>query len=273
MQKENTMRTRHIALCLAIAGVVAACEDAPETQTEELRWTSQEQLHRENGTATQPRPALGPEQQLQQFFEALRNRQIEQAAALVSDKSREAGHQEVVESLRQWAGGPAAQQEFEVIDSQQASDFALVRARLMPPDNTQAQPAIRPVIMFREEGQWRVVWDLLGMLPEQAAQFEPQIAQQLEPLYNWYSQQQRTQIGQTGADEERTGGSPAADQALARQAQQGQAQQGQAQQGQAQQGQAQQGQTQQGQTQQGQTQQGQTQQGQQSGATAGQPQS
>lgn len=210
------MRIPHFLLVLAAAGLAAACEDEQQTAgSEQLRWTTQEQVHRENGTATAPRPAVGPEQRLRQFFEAVQSGQPQQAAALVSQTPREVSQAELVESLRQWAGEPVAQQGFEVIDSRQAGDFALVRARFMSPDNTQTQPLLRPVVLFREQGEWKVVWDLIGMLPEQVAQVDPQVAEQLDPLYRWYAQQQRTHIGEAG--EERPGGSPATDEALGRQ--------------------------------------------------------
>lgn len=208
------MRPVHFVLPVMLAALLAACDDGQQTDDADTsRLTSQQQVHQDDPTATTPTPAAGPEERLQEFFEALRSNQPQQAAALVAQQPLQVSEAELLESLQQWSQ-TAAQQEFEILDSRQESDFAVVRARFMRPAEGLSQPVIRPVILFREEGDWKVVWELLGMLPEQAAQFSPQMTDRLAPLYSWYTQQQRTQISAT---DESPGGSPATDEALRRQ--------------------------------------------------------
>jgi hypothetical protein len=48
----------------------------------------------------------------------------------------------------------------------QAGDFALECAQLAAPGADSTAAASFPVIMRKEEGEWRVVWSLLGLDPE-----------------------------------------------------------------------------------------------------------
>lgn len=192
------MRARRLILCAAAIGLLIACSDEQQSSnSQELALTEQQQVHQGDPTTTTPTPAAGPEERLGQFFEVLNSDQPEQAVALVAQTPLQESEAELRQSLQQWAQASGAEQEIKIIDSQQAGDFALVRAQLAAPGADSAAAATRPVILYKEEGEWRVVWSLLGLEPERAAEINPQIADRLEPLYDWYSQQQRTEVSES----------------------------------------------------------------------------
>ena len=200
------MRKRYLPLLAALAlGLVACGEEAPEVEERAeggVEFTDPQQIHSE-GTLTPERAEVPPEQRAQEFFQALQQGQIEQAATLVARNPLDVGEQELLESLRQWTGETAGeQQEFEIIDSHETGDFALVRARFMPANGTGQEEAVRPVVMFLEEGEWKVVWELLGLEPERVAEVDPASAQRLEPLYDWYDKQQLYDTQQAGGGQQ-----------------------------------------------------------------------
>lgn len=193
------MRKTYLSLLVAaIFGLGACGEDqaqvdqaAEQVGTDEPAFTEREQLHRAPAATVPERDEAGPEQRLAQFFEALKANEPQQAARLVAQTSLDVSEQELLESLKQWSGEIAReQQEFEILDSFQSGDFAIVRSQFLPINGT-GQEAVRPAILFQEEGEWRVVWEALGMEPERVADADPALAQRLEPLYSWYSQQQQ----------------------------------------------------------------------------------
>lgn len=190
------MRVRHLVIPFAVGLGLAACGDEPDSGgSEQLRWTTQEQIHTQEPAPRGGQAAVGPEQRTREFFDAVRSGQPEQAAAMISQQSRQVSGASLEQSLQQWATGPAgAEQDFEVIDSLQQGDFALVRVRFPASSGDPTQPDVRPVVLFRDGGEWKVVWDLIGMLPRNVAQTDPQTADRLEPLYSWYTSQQRTSV-------------------------------------------------------------------------------
>lgn len=178
-----------IALALTLTG----CDEQPTQGARgDLEWTSQEQVHRAPATTTTQMPSQGPKESLEQFFNALRGGQPAEAAAWVARRPLEVSEAQLLESLKQWGGEvSAAQQEFVILDSQQTGDFALVRTWFRNPDAPEADQAmVRPVVLFREEGRWKVVWELIGKQPDQVASFNPSAAQRLQPLYSWYEERQ-----------------------------------------------------------------------------------
>lgn len=190
------MRVRHLVIPLAVGLGLAACGDEPESGgSEQLRWTTQEQIHTQEPAPRGAQATVGPEQRTREFFDAVRSGQPEQAAAMISQQSRQVSGASLEQSLRQWASGPAGtEQNFQIIDSLQQGDFALVRVRFPASSGDPTQPDVRPVVLFRDEAEWLVVWDLIGMLPDQVAQTDPQTADRLDPLYTWYVSQQRTSV-------------------------------------------------------------------------------
>jgi len=219
-------------------------------------WTGQEQVYRAPAGTTTPRPDLSPEQQLGQFFKAVRGGEHEQALAMIARRPLNISENQLSNNLKLWMdqvrNQPSA--EFEVLETQQTGDFALARVAFAAGGGD-----VRPVVLFNEGGRWKVVWELIGLQPSQARDQMPRVAQRLEPLYDWYAQVQRTSVQQAMPVDR--GGEPAtlSDEARARrraggtaqsQAQQAQGQQAQGQQAQGQQAQGQQAQGQQAQGQQ-----------------------
>lgn len=186
------MRIHHFPLLAAVAFGVAGCDDEavePEERAQGgVEWTEREQIYQQDGAATEARAEVGPTQRLAEFFQALSDNNPQAAAALVATKPLDVPPQELAESLKQWSGQIAQQQDFEILDSRQAGDFALVRARMVAPGDSSGQAQVRPVVMFQEEGEWKVVWELIGMEPDRVADVDAGTAQRLEPLYDWYRQ-------------------------------------------------------------------------------------
>jgi hypothetical protein len=221
------VRKIYLSLLMAAVFGLGACGEEPpqadqtaeRTGAEEPAFTEREQLHRAPASTVTERDEASPEQRLTQFFDALKANEPQQAAALVARQPLNVSEQELIESLKQWSGEIARQQqEFEILDSQQAGDFAIVRAQFLPMGGVSESQAVRPAVLFQEEGEWRVVWEVLGMEPDRVEDAAPALAQRLEPLYSWFSEQQRyggtQQAGaaeapdQQQAEEEQASGRP-----------------------------------------------------------------
>lgn len=183
-----------LAILITPVLLIVGCDTAEEVeqgQGEGPQWTEQEQVYSAPPTTTVDPTQADPQARAEQFFQALRGDQVEQAVALIAERPLDVGEADLVESVRQWADeAGAAQSEFLVLDSRQAGDFALVTVQFTSPERPEGLPVVRPVVMFREEGQWKLVWELLGMLPDRVADVNPGMAQRLRPLYDWYEQQQ-----------------------------------------------------------------------------------
>lgn len=189
------MRVHRLLVISAVFGLLVACDNGQD-QTQELSVVDEEQLHSGELTISASVPDAGPEERLQQFFEVLASDQPEQAAALVAKQPLQQSESELLNSLQQWAESVDNGQAIDILDSHQVGDYAIVRAQLDTPGAGSAKEAVRPVIMYQEEGEWRVVWNLLGLEPERATEFNPQAADRLEPLYDWYIQKQRTEVSE-----------------------------------------------------------------------------
>lgn len=169
----------------AIAGPPARSDFVIYTQGRP-DWAGQEQVYRAPPTVTARRPSVTPEQQLQRFFEAVQGGQLDQAAAMIARRPLSISEQQLRERLALWAGQIGGQRPFKVLNGRQADDFALVRVAF------DAEGAdVRPVVLFVEDGDWKVVWELIGLQPAQVEDQHPQAAQRLEPLYDWYAEVQR----------------------------------------------------------------------------------
>lgn len=175
--------------------VLSGCEDESdfEREPEDIseaapNWVGSEQVYH-NGDRPQANPAEAPVKAASRFFSALDAGDVGAAAAEVAQRPLEMSEGELVQDIAQWAkthGNSAGQGAFVALDSHSIGDFAIVSVEFPAPGQG-FSPEVRPVVLFNEGGQWKIVWDLLGKQPEQVA---AGTRERLEPLYDWYEDQQ-----------------------------------------------------------------------------------
>ncbi len=138
-----------------------------------------------------------PEESLTNFFQAIQEGEHELAHGLIAREHRirlddpplddarlKQGLAQLSEQLAHFES-PAVT----IMDVHQQGQFAIAAARYLISEQAPDQPVIRPIVLTRENGEWRIIWELMGIQSRQAMQAQP-LAHQLEPLYEWYNRRE-----------------------------------------------------------------------------------
>ncbi len=191
------MRIRHAVFILVLAGGLVACEDetpTPEVE-EELGVASEDEpafISEDEVSAAPPgvpeRAETDPKLAAERFFQVVKDGEDSEVTALIAQQPTELSGDELQQYVRQWRQNLPPNAQFEVLDAHRQGDFAIVRA-VLPGAGENGGDTVRPVILFQEDGQWKVVWELMGMEPDQVAQMATGTRELLEPLYKWYEQE------------------------------------------------------------------------------------
>lgn len=137
------------------------------------------------------RPDIPPEQAAQAFFDSVQQGQHARAAQHVARGTLTMEQDQLQRELEQMGSSIAANgQAFEALDAHQDGEYAIVATRFSHAESGNGQPEIRPVVLQVENGEWRVIWELVGKEPETALDTST-LAQRLEPLYDWYDRRRQ----------------------------------------------------------------------------------
>jgi len=182
-----------LGFILFTVGVItfAGCEPAEEVDPPPTPTTQPTEAAEPDPRA---HPHTSPIQAADAFLQALENGDVEAAAKLVADESPyldaakptpRVDPQALDRELRQAAQAIPSSNAFEVLDSHVIGDYAIVATRFAYAEEPGGAPQVRPVVLVAQDTQWRIIWDLFGMEPDEMRS-APAVAERLEPLYDWY---------------------------------------------------------------------------------------